>query len=66
MITIQPEEATDRGLPLFNLPGINIETFADAGLRMSQSRTFPPLHCRLTITDTIESSASADFELGEA
>jgi hypothetical protein len=66
MIKIQPEEATDRGLLLFNLPGINIETFADAGLRMSQNRTFPPLHCRLTITDTTESSASAEFELGEA
>ena len=52
---------------LFFVPGVSLEMFVGAGLHMSgEQRTFPPLHCRLTITDTVQSSTMADFELHES
>jgi hypothetical protein len=66
IVRVPFENATDHGMLLFNIPGIDVAMFANAGLRMDQNRRFPTLHCKLTITDTTGSSASAEFELGES
>jgi hypothetical protein len=66
IIRVPFENATDHGMLLFNILGIDVATFANAGLTMDQNRRFPTLHCKLTITDTTGSSASAEFELGES
>jgi len=64
MVRIDAESATDHGSLLFFIPGITLERFANAGLGMhgAQGR-FGPLRCRLTVTDTTNSSATAEFEL---
>jgi hypothetical protein len=67
VIKIGAENTTDHGTLLFFIPGVSPEMFVGAGLHMiGEHRTFPPLHCRLTLTDTAQSSATADFELHES
>lgn len=67
VIKIAAENTTDHGTLLFFVPGVSLEMFVGAGLHMSgEQRSFPPLHCRLTITDTVQSSTMADFELHES
>jgi len=66
-IRIDAESATDRGILLLFVPGLNIEQFAKAGSRMEgDDRRFGPLHCRLTVTDTMGGTAAGEFELSEA
>lgn len=66
VIKIGAENTTDHGTLLFLIPRVNLEMFVAAGLNMTgEQRTFPPLHCRLTLIDTAQSSATADFELHE-
>jgi hypothetical protein len=67
MIQIDAESAVGRGTLLFFIPGINMEEFVAAGLRMQgQELKFGPLTCRLTLTDTTQSSATCEFQLTEA
>jgi hypothetical protein len=67
MVKIDAESATDRGELLFFLPGLTRDRFAEAGLRMNgEERRFGTIRCRLTIADTIGTSAAAEFELPEA
>jgi hypothetical protein len=66
-IGIEAESATDHGVLVFFIPNLNFQQFTDAGLRMqSEERKFGTLHCRLTLTDTTESSVTQEFELQEA
>ena len=66
VVRIDAESATDHGSLLFFIPGIALKRFADAGLRMhGEQRKFDPLRCRLTLTDTTNSSATGEFELHE-
>ncbi|HEU5410780.1 MAG TPA: hypothetical protein VFU57_07155 [Candidatus Acidoferrales bacterium] len=67
LIKIEAEGATDRGVLTFYIPGVNLRTFAEANLIMDgPERKFPPLHCRLTVTDTTQASATEMFEMHEA
>jgi hypothetical protein len=67
LVRIAAESATDRGELLFFLSGLTLDQFIAAGLTMSGAeRKFGTLHCRLTLTDTTGSSASAEFDLQEA
>lgn len=67
MVKIDAESATDRGELLFFLPGLTLKRFADAGLGMNgEERRFATLKCRLKVTDTMGTSAAAEFELPEA
>jgi hypothetical protein len=67
LIRIDAESSTERGMLLFCLPGLNMDEFVAAGLRMQgPEHKFGPLHCRLTLNDRTGSSATADFELPEA
>lgn len=67
VIKIAAENTTDHGTLLFFVPGVSLEMFVGVGLQMTgEHRTFPPLHCRLTLTDTAQASAAADFELHES
>jgi hypothetical protein len=66
MVKIDIESGTDRGELLFFLPGLTLERFTEAGLRMNGvERRFGTIRCHLTITDTMGSSAGAVFELNE-
>jgi hypothetical protein len=66
IMRIEAESATDHGTLLFFIPGITLERFVDAGLRMhGEQRKFDTLRCRLTLTNTNNSSATAEFELHE-
>jgi hypothetical protein len=66
-IRIRGENATNYGVLLFFVPDLNLDQFAHAGLQMhGEERRFGPLHCRLTLTDTMQSSATAEFVLDEA
>ncbi len=66
VVRIDAESTTDHGTLLFSIPGITLERFANAGLRMhGEQRKFGTLRCRLTLTDTTNSSATAEFELHE-
>jgi hypothetical protein len=66
IIGINAESATGHGSLLFLLPGVTFEQFATAGLGMSgEERRLPDIQCRLTITDTTNSSANAEFQLHE-
>jgi hypothetical protein len=66
VIGMNAESATGHGTLLFLLPGVTFEQFANAGLGMSAGeRRLPDIRCRLTITDTTNSSASAEFQLHE-
>jgi hypothetical protein len=66
-IGIEAESATDHGVLVFFIPNLNLQQFMDAGLRMQgEERRFGTLHCRLTLTDTTESSVTQEFELQEA
>lgn len=66
MVKIDAENATNRGELLFFLPGLTLNRFSDAGLKMTGAeRRFGTIRCRLTIADTIGTSAAADFELSE-
>jgi hypothetical protein len=67
ILQVPPESSTREGTLAFFVPGLNLDTFSAAGLRMSgEQRYFGPLHCRLTLTDSSGATASADFELPEA
>jgi hypothetical protein len=61
LIKIEADSATDRGRLIFHIP-INLGTFAECNLRMVEPE-FPPLHCRLTLTDTTQISATETFEM---
>lgn len=66
VIRVDAESATDHGALVFSFPGLNLQQFADAGMRMQgEERRFGPLHGRLTLTDTTNSSAMLEFELRE-
>ncbi len=66
VVRIDAESATDHGTLLFFIPGITLERFANAGLGMhGEQRKFGTLRCPLTLTDTTNSSATAEFELHE-
>jgi hypothetical protein len=67
IIQIGPESSTKEGTLAFFVPGANLETFVRAGLTMQgEQRYFGALHCRLTLTDSSDATASAEFELPEA
>jgi hypothetical protein len=66
-IQIDAESATGHGTLIFSIPGINMQQFVDAGLHMQgPQRQFGNLRCRLTLTDTTQSSATSEFELRES
>jgi hypothetical protein len=66
ILRVDAEKTTDHGTLVFFISGVSLETFAGAGLHMTGGdRKFPPLHCRLTLTDTAGSTATAEFELHE-
>ena len=66
VIAIDAERATGHGTLLFHLPGVTFEEFANAGLGMNgEERRLPDIHCRLTITDTTDSTTTAEFQLPE-
>lgn len=66
MVRLDGEHTTNHGTLLFSIPGLNLERFVRAGLRMhGEQRRFDPLRCRLTIVDRTGSSAKANFELRE-
>lgn len=66
-IRIRAENATNHGTLLFFLPGLNLEQFAAAGMQMQgDERRFGSLHCRLTLTDMTQMSATCEFQLDEA
>lgn len=66
IVRIEAEGATDHGTLLFFIPDITMESFVDAGLKMSgPQHKFGTLRCRLTIADTTGSSTNAEFELHE-
>jgi hypothetical protein len=65
-IRIQAENATNHGTLLFFVPDINLEQFLDKDLRMQgEHRKFGALRCRLTLTDTMRTSATCEFRLDE-
>lgn len=65
-IRIRAENATDHGTLLFFVPDINLKQFVNAGLQMQgEQKQFDPLRCRLTLTDTMKSSATCEFHLDE-
>jgi len=65
-IRVQAENATNHGTLLLFVPDINLAQFAVAGLQMhGDERKFDPLRCRLTLTDTTNSSATCEFRLEE-
>jgi hypothetical protein len=66
-IQIAAETITNRGMLLFQIPDITLEQFANAGLRMTGDELrFGTLRCRLTLTDTTETSIMHEFALTEA
>jgi hypothetical protein len=66
-IRIPAENATNRATLLFFVPGLNLGQFVSAGLQMrGKERKFDALHCRLTLTDTTQSSSTHEFVLDEA
>jgi hypothetical protein len=66
IVQVNSESATGHGTLLFFIPEINLQNFVDAGLRMNgEQRMFGNLHCRLTLTDTTQSSTTHEFELHE-
>ncbi len=66
VVRIPAESTTNQGILLFVIAGVNVEMFANSGLHMAgKDRKFQPLHCRLTMTDTTQSAARAEFELHE-
>ena len=66
VIRINPENATNRGTLSFFIPNITLEMFVNGGLQMTgPRRSFPALHCRLSLSDTTDTSATAEFELHE-
>lgn len=66
VIKIGAENTTDQGTLLFFIQGVSLEMFSYSGLQMSgEQQKFPPLHCRLTLTDTTQSSTTGEFEMHE-
>jgi hypothetical protein len=66
-IRIQAENATNHGALLFFVPDLNLEQFVNRGLRMQgEGRKFGTLRCLLTLTDTMQTSATCEFRLDEA
>ncbi len=66
-IKIPGENATKHGTLLFYVPDLNLDQFARAGLQMhGEQRKFDSLRCRLTLTDTTQSSVTSEFVLDEA
>lgn len=67
IVRIDAENSTNHGSLLFFLKGVSLEQFTGAGLQMQgEQRQFGTLHVRLTVTDTTQSSATADFQMDEA
>ena len=65
-IRVQAENATDHGALLFFVPDLDLEQFVNRGLRMQgEDRKFPALRCALTLTDTMQMSATCEFQLNE-
>ena len=65
-IRIQAENATNHGALLFFVPDLDLEQFVNRGLRMQgQDGKFPALRCVLTLTDTMQVSATGEFRLDE-
>ncbi|MGB6482453.1 MAG: hypothetical protein WBE86_03085 [Candidatus Acidiferrales bacterium] len=65
IIRIPAENATDRGSFLVILEGVSQGMFADKGLIGSDGK-LRLLHCRLTLIDTHQATATAEFELRES
>src|SRR5690348_7562337 len=66
LVKIDAESTTNRGTLTFYIPDVNLRTFVESNLLMDgPERKFPPLHCRLTLTDTINASATEAFEMPE-
>lgn len=66
-IRVPAENTTDRGILLLFVPDIDLERFANAGLKMhGEERRFGPLNCRLTLTDMTKVSATCEFRIDEA
>jgi hypothetical protein len=66
ILQIAPESSTREGTLAFIVEGLNLDTFVSASTRMhGDQRMFGTLHCRLTLTDSSGTTASADFELPE-
>lgn len=67
LIRVEAESTTNHGALLFFIPGMTTKDFFGAGLEMQgDEKKFGTLRCRLTVRDTANSSAVADFELFEA
>lgn len=67
IIRIPAENATDHGVLLLFVPGIDKEHFANAGMEMhGDEHRFGPLHCRLTLSDVTQVSETCEFCLEEA
>ena len=65
-IHVDAENATKHGILLFSVPGVDLEQFVKVGLRMEgEARKFGTLHCRLTLTDTAQSSVTQEFHMYE-
>jgi hypothetical protein len=65
-IRIQAENTTNHGTLLFFVPDIDLDQFVNAGLRMhGEEKKFDTLRCRLTLTDTTQSSVTCEFRLDE-
>lgn len=65
-VRIGAETATNRGILLFFVPEVGLQQFVNAGLHMNgEQRKFGALTCRLTLTDTSQSSVTQEFQLRE-
>lgn len=66
LIRIDAESTTDRDTLIFYILDMDLRKFAECNLGMQgPEQRFPPLHCRLTITDTMNISATETFEMTE-
>ena len=67
IIKVDAENTTNRGLLLFFIPEMTTVCFSNAGYPPGDGmEKYRNLHCRLTLTDTMGSLATEEFELQEA
>ncbi len=66
IVRVDAESTTNRGVLIFYIPEMNTVCFATAGYPpRGDMEKYLNLHCRLSLTDTTESSATEEFELHE-
>jgi TIR domain len=66
VVRIPADDTTDQGVLAFYIQDLSLEGFASKGLLpQGEEKRFPPLHCRLTLTDMNRASTSAEFSLQE-